>query len=315
MTASRSRPGFALLAVLWIMVGVSTVGLALALVARRCATAAHDRGALLVAEWAAEDCVNRSEEIIGDALVRAEHSPADTMTWATLDRYSPNAPDGASFVADSDCAAGLRAAGTTIDVNTADHESLTRVLVAAGKSPRTADSLADAILDWRDPDQDARAHGAEAPWYVAYGRAPPRNAPFANVHELEQVRGLEELGGLDTLFGVDSDRIVFDRAPLAVIASLPGLGDEALARLAEIRFRGARMDGLLPFSALLSPDARDALMAAYPELARRTTTQPDAWILTARGWSGVPRVSVDIQVRLVRAGPRAAVVRRRMWVE
>jgi len=315
MTATRVRPGFVLLAVLWIMVGVSAVGLALALVARRSATAAHNRRALLVAEWAAEDCVNLSEEIIGDALVRAAHSPADSATWAMLDRYGPNAPIQGPFVADSDCTADLRAAGTTIDVNTADHVSLTRVLVAAGNRPETADSLADAILDWRDPDQVSREHGAEAPWYIANGRVPPRNAAFANVRELEQVRGLERFGGLDSLFGVDSDRIVLDRAPLPVIASLPGLGDEALGRLAEIRARGARIDALLPFSALLSPNARDAMIAAYPELARRTTAQPDAWILTARGWSGVPRVSMAIQVRLVRAGPRAAVVRRRMWVE
>lgn len=315
MIRDRCHRGFVLLAVLWVMVGISAIGIGLALVARRAANAAYNRRAMLVAEWAAEDCLNQSEEVIGDALERAAHTPADTAVWAMLDRFAPNATPNGLFVADTDCATGLRAAGTTIDVNTADHATLSRVLLAAGASAFQADSLADAILDWRDPDQVARPNGAEANWYVANGRMPPRNAPFADAREIALVRGLEGTPGLDSLFGVDSDRIVIDRAPLAVIAALPGLGEEALGRIAQLRARAAVMGGLLPFSGMLSPNARDALMASYPELARRTTAEPDAWIVTSRGWAGVPRVTVDIQVRLDRAGTRAAIVRRRTWVE
>ncbi|MGH7648289.1 MAG: general secretion pathway protein GspK [Gemmatimonadaceae bacterium] len=311
----RTRRGFVLLAVLWVMVGISTVGLGLALVARRAATAAYNRRAMLVAQWAAEDCLSQSEEIIGDVLKRAAQVPQDTAIWEMLDRFAPNAAPNGLFLADTDCAVGLRAAGTTIDVNTADKTTLTRVLDAAGASALRADSIADAILDWRDPDQVARPNGAEANWYIAYGRIPPRDAPIADPRELTLVRGLERDPGLDSLFGVDSDRIVLDRAPLAVIAALPGLDDEALGRIAQLRARGAVMGGLMALSGSLSPNARDALIASYPELARRTTAEPDAWIVTSRGWAGVPRVTVDIQVRLARAGTRAAIVRRRTWVE
>jgi len=315
MTPAVRHRGFVLLAVLWVMVGVSAIGLGLALVARRASTAAHNRRAQLVAEWAAEDCLNQSQELIGAALGASAPRSDNSTVWGMLDRFSSYGTTAGPFVADTNCTADLRAAGTTIDVNTADHVTLTRVFVGAGAAASTADSLADAILDWRDHDQLARPNGAEANWYVGYGRIPPRDAPFADPRELRRVRGLEHVDGLGTLFGVDSDRVVLDRAPLAVIAGLPGFGDEALGRIAEIRTRGGQIGGLMPFSASLSPNARNAVIAAYPELSRRTTLEPDAWILTARGWSGVPRATEVVQLRLVRAGPRAAVVRRRAWVE
>jgi general secretion pathway protein K len=52
--------------------------------------------------------------------------------------------------------------------------------------------LADAILDWSDPDDVPRAHGAERDWYR--GERPPReaaNRPLASVGELLLVRGID----------------------------------------------------------------------------------------------------------------------------
>lgn len=315
MTSERGRRGFVLLAVLWVMVGVSAVGLGLVLAARRATGAARNRRALVVARWAAEDCLNQTEAIVDDALHRAANMPSDSLVWASLDLLSPYATTGATFVADTACSATLRPAGTTIDANTANDTTIVRLFVAAGFTEPQADSLADAILDWRDPDQVPRPYGAEAEWYVAHNRAPPRDGPFADVRELHRVRGLEQFAGLDSLLGVDSDRVVLDRAPLPVIAALPGFGDEAIGRMAELRARGTRTGGLLSFSSALSPVAKATLLSSYADLARVTTTEPDAWIIVARGWSGIPRVTADVELRLVRAGARAAIVRRRMWVE
>jgi hypothetical protein len=63
---------------------------------------------------------------------------------------------------------------------------------------------------------------------------------------------------LDTLLGVESGRIFLARAPLAVIAGLPGLGEEALARLAERRARGLEAVDLLAFAGELSGHRRPA---------------------------------------------------------
>lgn len=315
MRRSAIRRGFVLLAVLWVMVGVSAVGLALTLAGRRAVGAARNRHALAVARWAAEDCLNQAEAIINDALHRAAGAPADSTVWTRLDLLSPYATRREPFVLDSACSAALQPAGTTIDVNTADGQTLRRLFVAAGVQPARADSISDAILDWRDADQVPHEHGAEAPWYVAHDRLPPRDGPFGDVRELRRVRGLEQFDGLDSLLGVDSDRVLIDRAPLPVLAALTGFRDEAIGRAAELRARGARIGSLLAFSSMLSPDAKRALLASYADLSRLTTTEPDAWMIVARGWSGTPRVTADIELRLIRAGSRAAIVRRRTWIE
>lgn len=56
-------------------------------------------------------------------------------------------------------------------------------------------------------------------------------------------------------------------------------------------------------------------LSDYPDLLRLTTSEPDAWTLTARGISGAPAVTVALELVLVRAGDRAAIVRRRTWIQ
>jgi type II secretory pathway component PulK len=148
--------------------------------------------------------------------------------------------------------------------------------------------------------------GAERDWYRAHGRFTPRNGPFADVRELRRVRGFETMPDsiLDAVFTVEPGRIIWSRAPLAVLASLPGVGEEAMARIIERRSRGMATD-LMSLSAELSPGARQMLSARTGDLQRLTTDRPDAWLLIARGGSST------IEVRLASAGTRAAIVRRR----
>jgi hypothetical protein len=98
---------------------------------------------------------------------------------------------------------------------------------------------------------------------------------------------------------------VLGRAPLAVIASLPGIGEETLARIAERRARNVVTVDLNALLADLSPGAQALLVARYGDLTRLTTDKPDAWVLTARGGG------YAVEVRLAPAGSRAAIVRRR----
>ncbi|MGH7647954.1 MAG: general secretion pathway protein GspK [Gemmatimonadaceae bacterium] len=311
-----SKRGFVLLAVLWVMVGVSAVGFGLALLARRAAGTTHNRRAAAVATWLAEDCANRVEAAIGDALThRAQDSARTTevtlRSWSRLDQAVASSP----FMGGAPCGVTMRPTGTTIDVNTADDSLLIRLFLALGNAPDQADSLAAAILDWRDGDDVARPGGAEASWYLARGLVPPRNADLADIRELVRIRGFDQRTGLDSVLGVEPDRIVLDRAPLAVIAALPGFTNEAVARVADHRNRGVPITDLLSLSAELSPAARAAMLADYPDLVRLTTAEPDAWLLTARGTAGTPPVTVVLEFRLVRAGDRAAIVRRRTWVQ
>ncbi|HSC31451.1 MAG TPA: hypothetical protein VLD17_06985 [Gemmatimonadaceae bacterium] len=313
--SARRRRGFVLLAVLWVMLGVSAIGFGLALLARRAAGTAYNRRAATRAMWLAEDCASRAEAAIGDALAHGRGDSSATadvvrQSWAGLD----TAVATSALMRDLPCARTLLPAGTTIDVNTADDSMLVRLFVALGNAPAAADSLADAILDWRDPDDVPRPGGAEGSWYLAQQRKPPRNAALADVRELARARGFERLTGLDSVLGVEPFRIVLDRAPLAVVAALPGFTGEAVARVADHRASGVPISDLLALSAELSPAARAAMLADYPDLVRLTTSEPDAWILTARGTAGSPPVTVALELELVRAGDRAAIIRRRTWI-
>ena len=79
-----------------------------------------------------------------------------------------------------------------IDLNVAN-EVLLRGLFAAvgGADPDAAARLADALMDWRDPDDLRRANGAEAPDYVAAGsKTPPANAPLETIGEVARILGM-----------------------------------------------------------------------------------------------------------------------------
>ena len=198
-----------------------------------------------------------------------------------------------------------------LDGNDATQEQLSGLFYTLGLGD--ADALTDALLDWRDADNDERPLGAEASRYVAAGRPVPRNGPFASIRELARVRGFNNLGTFDTILTVEPGRISIATAPLLVLSSVPGFTDELLAKIAEQRAAGKQVSNLLTIAAQLSPDARDALMRHYDEATRLTSVDPDAWIVTARAERGVPPVSVTVEARIVRAGSRGAVVRYRYW--
>ena len=306
MRAHETRRGFALPAVLWVIVGVAAVSLAGTVAARQSVATAQNRVDHARAAWRAEGCLEVARATTADALADGDRA---AIAWTGLDSIFARS----SLLADAACTITARPAGAALDVNSAGAERLQRLFRAAGARPGEADSLTDALLDWRDGDDEPRPLGAESAWYRPHEELPPRDGPIADVAELRRIRGMSEVAGIDTLLGVDPGRIPLGRAPLAVIASLPGIGDEAVARLAELRSRGQQPGDLLAFAASLSREARAEMLARYPELVALVTTEPDAWIVTSGAKEGPRAVSASIEVRLVRAGTRAAIVRRRSW--
>lgn len=307
----RLRRGFALLAVLWVLVGVASLSLVAQLAGREALASARNRIALTRASWNAEDCAERARAAIGDVLAEPS-SPATVQgnVWATLDRAVVASP----LLANSpECAIAMIAVGGVLDANVVDQETLDRLWAALGMDLGHADSLSAAFLDWRDADTVTRSLGAERSWYIAEGRLPPRDGPFAHTRELRRVRGLEGVTQLESILGVEVGRVVLDRAPRAVLLALPGLSVEAVDRIEEMRARDVRIGDLLMLGGTLSPESRRMLYERYPDLAALTAAEPDAWLLVATGTDGSPAVSATLELRLVRAGWRAAIVRRRTW--
>jgi hypothetical protein len=65
---------------------------------------------------------------------------------------------------------------------------------------------------------------------------------------------------------------------------------------------------LLSIVGQLSHDSADSLMMRYQDVARLTTANPDAWIMSVRAEAGLPPARVTLVRRLVRSGRHSAIV-------
>src|SRR5260370_34214566 len=129
-----STRGFALLTVLWVLVAVSALAGAALTAARTGSLATRNRVLLARAGWAREACV----EIL---LARyAQDSGLRALDAVDLGRGTW-------------CRATLEDPGAKLNLNLADRAALVAVLAAASRrSAPSAESVADALLDWRDAD-------------------------------------------------------------------------------------------------------------------------------------------------------------------
>ncbi|MHB0959808.1 MAG: type II secretion system protein GspK [Pirellulaceae bacterium] len=101
---------------------------------------------------------------------------------------------------------GLEDESTRLNVNAL--VTLDAIAENAGRDllmalPGMTEDVADAILDWMDPDDEAREYGAETSYYQAL--TPPyhaKNGPLDTVEELLLVRGVTP----QMLFGADTNR-------------------------------------------------------------------------------------------------------------
>lgn len=305
MILSRRR-GFAMITVLWVMTVAGVMATAAALAGRNTVHATRNRVQLERAFWAASGCAALAEAAIDDRLAEATSYEDAGVIWRRLDRavLPVTLPDPDA------CSVLLEAAGTRLDVNAASDEIIANLLHAMGYGGN-AESLVDALADWRDPDTVARPFGAERDWYIAAQRHPPRDAPLADIRELARVRGFESLAPFDTLLTVETGRISLATAPVTVLMSVPGFTRETAESIVAMRDAGTPVNDVISMLGGLSRTSADALLSRYADVVRLTTPDPDAWLLTVHAQVGQPRSIVTLTRRLVRSGRRAVVVQTR----
>jgi len=159
-----------------------------------------------------------------------------------------------------------------ININVADEGQLRKFFVALGISDDRALPLAHAVLDWRDPDEVRRRHGAERPTYTrARQLAGPKNAPFDSVEELIEVYGVDmelydRAVGFVTVTG--DGRINVNSASVPVLATLPDV-DLAAARKMVTRRRASRYRGPLDVLEIPPGTSREAARSRLERLAER----------------------------------------------
>src|SRR6266566_5465000 len=282
--AGMSSRGFALLAVLWTLTAVTAfTGAALA-VARLGSTTTRNRVLLARAAWAREGCV--------EILLARWASPPDPLS-AMRRGGTIVSLDSVDLGRGTWCSATLEDPSTKLNLNLADRPALVTVLQAVVHHSVALDSLADALLDWRDPDTVRRPLGDES--------SGNRNGPFADVWELRHVRGFTDslvarLAPFLTTRGMGVINV--NAAPREVLAGLPGITEETV-RLLLMHRGSAALANADALAGLLSPSARATLLASYPEFVRAAVFAPPQLVGVVMG--GVRGTSLVSLVKIGRA--------------
>lgn len=327
----RDRRGYALLAALWVIVGVATLALGAAAAARDALHTSRNRRVLARAEWSARGCAAQAQAALDAVLADArEHPGAVFATWRALDAAFA---ERVATTFGAECSVQLIPAGTRVDLNAADTGQLHALFAVVGIVGLRADSLVAALVDWRDADDVPVALGAERASYhpstadvAAEGVVDdvPRNGPLASMAELHRVRGYDAvtIARLVTVADVEPGRLSLPHAAAAALASLPGFGPEVLAEVARRRQANEPVT-LAAIATSVSPPAARALGDALPVLADQVTEEPEAWTLlvTAPGAAIAAKTDGDdgtqsrptarLELRIGRAGWRVVVLRRK----
>lgn len=258
------------MAVLWILVMVGAVGVAFQTDARAERRAAANARSALSARWAARAGLHRTLYTL-DSVLQRGRAPG---------------PDAGAVLPAFDLAWGrVSARSITLDararlnLNLADDAQLRRVFVASGLGPSASQTLAAAVIDWRDADGIRSPGGAEAAEYAAL-RPPsaPKNALFDAVEELRDVFGVtpsvyERVAPNLTVSG--DGRINVNAASVAVLTALPGIDADG-ARDIVARRRAFPLRNPFDLIAALPRASRDAAQSTVADLADRVAFGPRA---------------------------------------
>jgi len=310
------RRGFALLAALWLLVAFGAIGLELGLRARsqRLGIANRIEGsrALAAAEGGLAEARARLTRNLSHARAFQTTDPSAILDpWRVPERlFLDSLRLGTAMVRVS-----LHDVGAALGLNSADEAELLGLFAALRIDFGQADRLAQAILDWRDPDELRHGRGAEGADYARQGLASrPGNRPFARLSELRGVLGMTpelyaRIAPLLTVRGVG--RVNLNAAPRPVLLALPGMSEEA-ARVLLVRRSGSRpVRGLQELALELSGGARALLLANQVALGNRVEFETKDVLVTSEGWLPGSPVRARVQAELVRAADQAMVV----WLE
>jgi DNA uptake protein ComE-like DNA-binding protein len=185
---------------MWILVALVGVVLVMSRWARVESMAAGNRVAAVQAATAArageQYVISQIEQAAGDAATLAEAQFEAIPVGPT-----PDLPTAYFWVMRPDREEdqlqdfGVDDEGSKININTANRDTLMRL-------PGMTEDVADAIIDWRDTDENPGASGAESDYYQSL--QPPyrcKNGPFETVEELLLVKGVTP----DLLYGYDAN--------------------------------------------------------------------------------------------------------------
>lgn len=132
-----------------------------------------------------------------------------------------------------------------IDINRTNKEQLLEILISINVERPEADSLSDAIVDWRDKDDVPTYNGAEKQHYDDAGlKYEPRNDLFSSIEELQLVLGMrpEIYKRLENMISIHSNNVRINpaSAPRNVLLTLPNVEVEMVEEYIQQRVDNQR---------------------------------------------------------------------------
>jgi general secretion pathway protein K len=310
----RNRRGVAMLAALWLVVGITIVALEFALVGqerREFGLAAADRarqsaaalGAFAMTRARLEQALRTGPQSQAGAIGRLRSSDV----WLDVDSlYS-----GTVMVDSTPIEVEAIDLGTKLNINQLSEIDLRNLIFYTVGDALEAEYLAQAIMDWRDVDDLARIHGGEKDEYLKAGLLRlPTNTAFHDVEELLDIKGMtHEVYNIISphLTTMGAAQVNLNTAPVPVLRVLPGMNDEIIARILAQRSRGQRIASV----AEVMPPARAGATAAVQQ-ALQAVNQRAQQQLSAR--AGVLTQQVQLTI-MAQAGAASKPVRLRVMLQ
>jgi general secretion pathway protein K len=258
--SDRREEGIALIAVLWTLMLLSIIAAALSLETHSSTRIARNMAENAVARAAADAGIQR-------ALLDLE---ASTGAPTAAGRFRTDGTVYGWQFANCMVHISVKDEAFKIDLNKAPEALLAALFASVGVDPGKAQSLADAIADFRDADNLTHPQGAEEAEYRDAGLAwGPKNAPFQTVEELQQV------------FGMTAEiykRVASDLSVYSVTATVPTAVDERFARI--LRQAGFNSASLATAPSIVFSIRAEAKSANGGVFVRQAIVQRGSWILS-----------------------------------
>jgi Type II secretion system (T2SS), protein K len=235
----RSEDGIALIAVLWVLTLLSVIVLAFSFVTRISARIARNMTDIAAARAAADAGVQRAILDLVTIPDRKKFRTDGTPYWWSF--------------ASSKVRVSVQDEASKVDLNKGPEAALAALFESAGVDTERAQSLADAVADFRDPDNLVRPRGAEEADYRSAGLAwSPKNTLFQSIEELQQVLGMStdiyrRVAPDLTIYSVDEAQAFFGSPSrtYSIRAKAEGPDGGTFIREAVVRLRGGILANLL----------------------------------------------------------------------
>jgi general secretion pathway protein K len=301
------RRGFALLAAMWLVVAITTIALEFGLQAherRETTIDLAERAQAMAAAMAGIETERARFDQLMKQIQQGQTPPGIDVRHIQLSLIALLRVPDSGTVGNAKFTAQLRNGGEWLNINLMSEDMWRNFFISFNVGYDAADRLAQAIMDWRDPDDLPRPRGVERDAYIQAGAlALPTNRNFTSISELRGVMGMtpELYARIAQYLSVcTSGHIDIDDAPEAVLYGVPGFTSEVVTTIlgerTSIPFGGG---GLRNLESRVSAAARQSLVANSAAIQQATNFSTSwEYVIVSTGWAPGGRTHVTAEARI-----------------